>query len=141
MRTKLYVIIIIVVSLALVGIWGTNAQDSQPLTLNINIEADPPTLDPALATDTTSLNVIEQLFIGLVDLDDDTAEIRPELATSWTVSTDGTIYTFNLRNDVYWTDGHRVTAGDVRYGILRTLNPAIHSSYAFPLFIIKNADG
>jgi len=141
MRTKLYVTIIIVVSLALVGIWGTNAQDSQPLTLNINIEADPPTLDPALATDTTSLNVIEQLFIGLVDLDDDTAEIRPELATSWTVSTDGTIYTFNLRNDVYWTDGHRVTAGDVRYGILRTLNPAIHSSYAFPLFIIKNADG
>lgn len=75
-----------------------------------------------------------------MDLDDDTAEIRPELATSWTASLDGTVYTFTLRNDVYWTDGRQVTAEDVRYGILRTLAPATMSSYAYPLFVIKNAE-
>jgi oligopeptide transport system substrate-binding protein len=121
--------------------WAVKAQGREPLTLNINIGADPPTLDPALATDVTSVTVIEQLFIGLVDLDDETAEVRPELATSWTVSPDGTVYTFTLRSDVYWTDGHPVTAGDVRYGILRTLNPATQSDYAYALYIIKNAKG
>ncbi len=120
---------------------STAAQGGTPITLNINLgPGDPLTLDPALATDTTSVTVIEQLFIGLVDLDDDTAEVRPELATSWTVSPDSTVYTFTLRNDVYWTDGRQVTAEDVRYGILRTLDPATQSSYAYPLFVIKNAE-
>lgn len=136
-------IISIVLALILVQLtaWNVGAQADEPLTLHINLGEDPPTLDPALATDTTSVTVIEQLFIGLVDLDDDTAEVRPELATSWTVSPDGTVYTFTLRSDVYWTDGHQVTAGDVRYGILRTLNPATQSDYAYPLFVIKDAEG
>lgn len=111
-----------------------SAQGNEPITLNLNLQTDPLTLDPALATDASSVTVIEQLFIGLVDLDDDTAEVRPELATSWEVSPDSTVYTFTLRSDVYWTDGHQVTAQDVRYGILRTLNPTT-SGYAYPLFV------
>lgn len=115
------------------------AAGSTPFTLNINLGGNPATLDPALATDTTSISVIEQLFIGLVDLDDETAEVRPELASSWTVSPDGTVYTFTLRGDVHWTDSNPVTAQDVRYGILRSLAPATNSDYAYPLFLIKNA--
>jgi len=113
---------------------------ADPITLNINIVGGPTTVDPALATDTSSTSVIEQLFIGLVDLDDETAEVRPELATSWTISPDSRVYTFTLRSDVTWSDGNPVTAQDVRYGILRTLDPATASNYAFPLaFLIKNA--
>lgn len=110
-----------------------------PITLNLQV-GEPVTLDPALSADTESAAVIEQLFIGLVRLDDKTAEVRPELATSWTVSLDKTIYTFTLRSNVFWSDGHPVTAQDVRYGILRTLAPATSSSMAFPLFVIKNAE-
>ncbi len=141
MKVKLIgTMVVLALALGLALAWAVSAQGSEPLTLNVNLGSDPLTLDPALATDTTSVTVIEQLFIGLVDLDDDTAEVRPELATSWTVSPDGTVYTFTLRSDVYWTDGHQVTAGDVRYGILRTLNPATHSFYVYPLFVIKNAE-
>ena len=114
---------------------------SDPITLNINLGTEPPTLDPALASDATSANVIEQLFIGLVDLDDDTGEVQPELATGWTVSPDGAIYTFALRSDVTWSDGTPLTAGDVRYGILRTLYPATAANYAYPLYVIKNGMG
>jgi oligopeptide transport system substrate-binding protein len=75
-----------------------------------------------------------------VDLDDETSEISPELATDWTVSLDGKVYTFTLRDDMTWSDGNPVTAEDVRYGILRTLDPATNSSYAYPLaMIIENA--
>ena len=113
-----------------------------PLTLNLNLGSEPPTLDPALATDSTSANVIRQLFIGLVDVDDTTAEVKPALATSWLVSPNGTVYTFTLRPDVKWSDGNSVTAQDVRYGILRTLAPATAAGYAYVLTpIIKNAVG
>ena len=101
---------------------------------------DPITLDPSLASDATSTLYIEQLFIGLVDLDDETSEIVPELAESWTVSPDGTVYTFHLRDDVDWSDGTPVTAYDARYGILRTIDPAVGSSYSYVLEeIIQNA--
>lgn len=115
-----------------------------PLTVNINLgwAGDVPTIDPAMATDGNSVAVDEQLFIGLVDLDDETSEPRPELATSWTISPDTTVFTFTLRSDVYWSDGQKVTAEDVRYGILRTLAPATASQYAYVLaFVIKNAAG
>ena len=113
---------------------------SPPHTLNLNLAGEPFTLDPAWVTDSISINVVEQLFIGLVDLDDETGEIRPELATRWTVSVDRTVYTFTLRNDVTWSDGNPVVAEDVRYGILRTLDPATQSAWAYPLTsIIKNA--
>ncbi len=127
---------------ALDGIQGAGGMESvvrKPVALNINLGTDPPTLDPARATDTTSATVIEQLFSGLVDLDDETGEVTPELATSWEVSPGGTVYTFTLRSDATWTDGSPVTAQNVRYGILRTLDPATGSYAASPLFVIKNA--
>jgi oligopeptide transport system substrate-binding protein len=107
----------------------------------MSLYTEPPTLDPAKATDVASISVIEQLFIGLVDVEDDTGNIQPELAVTWTISPDGTVYTFTLRSDATWSDGHPVTAGDVRYGMLRTLDPATASAYAYVLYGIKNAEG
>jgi oligopeptide transport system substrate-binding protein len=140
MKIKVFTILILAVSLMLSLPWTIAAQESEPITLHIDIAVEPRTLDPAWATDMTSTSVVEQLFIGLVDLDDVTGEVKPELATSWDVSPDGTVFTFTLRNDVLWTDGSQVTANDVRYGILRTLNPTTASGYAYILFPIKNAE-
>ena len=115
----------------------TQAADNNP-TLNVKLGGEP-TLDPALATETPSMNVIEQLFISLVDLDEETAEVKPELANSWTTSPDASVYTFTLRSDVLWSDGSPVTAGDARYGILHTLDPATGSGSAYVLHHIENA--
>jgi len=116
-------------------------QTNGPISVNLNLATEPPTLDPSLSSDTTSNSVIDQLFIGLVNQDDETADIQPELATSWTISPDNTVYTFTLRSDAYWSDGNPVTAADVRYGILRTLDPATHSGHLSSFFdIIKNAE-
>ena len=102
---------------------------------------EPPTLDPALATDSVSINMVESLFVGLTNYNSETAAIEPDLALRWDVSDDGTVYTFHLRDDVRWSDGTTVTAEDVAYGIIRTLDPATASSYAYVLtVIIKNAE-
>jgi uncharacterized repeat protein (TIGR01451 family) len=100
----------------------------------------PSTLDPARASDSTSFNYVEQLFLGLTDFDSETGAVVPELATSWDVSADSTIYTFTMRSDVTWTNSISVvTAYDVEYGILRSLHPDTGCDYAFVLYLIENA--
>lgn len=153
MKAQRLLVLVLVAGLALVLTWTVTARRSEaeqssitaqaagdPITLNLNLGGDPATLDPALANDTVSGLVIEQLFIGLVDVDDDTGAVQPELATSWTVSPDSTVYTFTLRSDVAWSDDKPVTAQDVRYGILRSLDPATGSPWSYLLFVIDNAE-
>ena len=109
---------------------------------------EPPSLDPSLATDTTSVWIDEQLFLGLTAFDEN-GKVTPELAKSWDVSDDGTVYTFHMRDDANWyhldlatnkfEDAGPVTAFDVEYGVKRTLNPKTASDYAYVLGIIKGA--
>lgn len=118
------------------------------VTLYAPLSGEPPTLDPSLATDTTSVWVDEQLFLGLTAFDENGAVI-PELATSWDVSEDGTVYTFHMRDDAKWVhldlatgefeEIGPVTAQDVEYGIKRTLNPKTASDYSYVLYIISGA--
>ncbi|MBC7084680.1 MAG: hypothetical protein H5T95_14565, partial [Firmicutes bacterium] len=132
-----------------------------PVILNRNLGTEPPTADPALGEDTTSIEIIEHMFLGLVDLDENTMAPIPELAKSWDVSEDGLTWTFHMRNDVYWVkydpkidkvvydldkDGNKrlVTAYDVEYGVKRTIDPNTGSDYAYVLYayvlyIIKGA--
>ena len=59
------------------------------------------TLDPAFARDQAHIWVCNQLYNGLVQLDD-SLNIKPGIAKSWEISNDGLEYTFHLRNDVYF---------------------------------------
>jgi len=131
-------ILILILSLSLIMGFSLVAVTA-PVTLQWNLGTEPPTLDPSLATDTTSVFVIEQLFLGLTDFDDETVEVIPELATSWEVSEDGLVWAFHMRKDVKWTDGTPVTAHDIEYAVKRTCDPATASDYAYVLYIIKGA--
>src|SRR4051812_12676847 len=89
---------------------------------------DPPTLDPALATDSYSLFVIRQLFSGLVAFDDK-LNVVPDIAAALPqVSSDGKTYTFVLRKGVRFTDGQEVTSADVKYSMERATDPALAGS-------------
>jgi peptide/nickel transport system substrate-binding protein/oligopeptide transport system substrate-binding protein len=83
-------------------------------TLRMALSADPPTLDPALATDLTSAAVVRQIFDTLVELDERLTP-GPGLAQRWTVSADRRLYTFVLRRDVRFHNGRRLEAADVKY--------------------------
>ena len=101
--------------------------------------AEPPSLDPGLATDTTSANVLYNIMDPLVLLEGENLEATPNLAESWDASADGTVYTFHLRSDGRWTNGDPVAAGDFEYSWKRTLSPELGADYAYQLYGIKGA--
>jgi len=82
----------------------------------------PSNLDPPFTTDIYSVTLIQQIFDGLVQFDQN-LNIVPALATSWTVSRDKLTYTFTLREDARFHNGRLVTADDFVYSFTRILDP------------------
>lgn len=95
--------------------------------------SDVPTLDPALASDPTSISVSSLIYGGLVRLDAH-LRVRADGARSWTISRDGLVYTFHLRPDLRFADGRRVTAADFAGALNRALGPQGSSGTA-PLYL------
>ncbi len=58
-------------------------------------------------------------------------KLIPDLATSYTVSPDGLTYTFNLRQNVNWSDGYPFTAQDVKFTIAVTLNQSLSAGFFY----------
>lgn len=83
---------------------------------------DPTSLDPAEVRDVVSAQYIYEVHCGLVTLAPDLAVI-PDLASDWTTSPDGTVYTFTLRAGATFHDGRPVGAQDVRFAIERACDP------------------
>jgi len=96
-RNKLFVVLAVIMVVSLLA--GCAPKEKLATTLNWNLGTEPPTIDPQLATDTTSVDVDAALFLGLTDIDPDTAAVIPELATEWSASADGLVWTFKMRND------------------------------------------
>jgi ABC-type transport system substrate-binding protein len=83
---------------------------------------DPLVLDPAVAQDAGSAFYIVEIFAGLVRLDAD-LQPAPDIAESWDMSDDGTVFTFRLNPKATFHDGRPVTAEDVKLSWERALNP------------------
>ncbi len=115
---------------------GGNLAADQSLTVNWG--AEPPSLDPGLATDTTSSNILLNIMDPLVKLGDDLKPV-PSMAESWDISDDGKTVTFHLRSDGKWTNGDPVTANDFEYSWKRTLSPELAADYAYQFYGIVGA--
>ena len=103
-----------------------------------NEAANITTLDPAFARDQTIIWATNQLFNGLVQLND-RMEIRPCIAKSWDISNSGLEYTFHLRQDVFFHDspvflkgkGRRTVARDFVFSFQRIIDPKVASPGAW----------
>lgn len=89
----------------------------------------PTTFDPAMVEDGPTIDVLQQVFEGLVQWSPDN-KVVPCLAEKWDVSKDGLTYTFHLRPGVKFQDGSPVTASDVLYSMTRALDPKLGSPVA-----------
>ena len=91
--------------------------------LHFGLGAEPQHLDPHLATSVAAHNILSALMEGLVSEDPKSLKPVPGVAKNWQISSDGTIYTFYLRQDAKWSNGDPITANDFVYSFRRILNP------------------
>ena len=117
---------------------GENCAPSAELTFDdrppqggtlVRLYADPPTIDPHLVSDATSSVITNEVFGGLVTLSLDYQPVL-DLAESCSVSDDGLVYTFVLRENASFQSGKAVTAQDVKWSIERAAHPDTLSTTA-----------
>ena len=107
---------------------GAAAGSAEGGVLNIMLETEVQSLDPQLATDGTSFEVIADYTDGLMQMDENGAAVEA-LAESYELSEDGKTYTFHLK-DAKWSNGDAVTAADFVFGWQRAVDPANASEYS-----------
>jgi len=110
-------------------------------TLRINIQTEPPSLDYAKSTDTTSNEININLMEALVGYDYNSPDLKPvpALAESWESSDKNKTWIFKIRKNVKWTDGVELKAQHFVDEFERLLNPKTSAQYAYSFYVLKNA--
>ena len=136
-----YRIFLIAVANMTFGLTACQKSDKPPshdASLHRGMAGEPSSLDPVLAADTFSHEVLMDLYEGLTS-DAPNGDVMPGVASSWTVDKLGTTYIFNLRPNARWSNGEAVTAGDFVAAWRRVLNPNNGSPVADNLRLIAGA--
>jgi oligopeptide transport system substrate-binding protein len=110
-------------------------KNSRQTVFNINLDEGLTSLDPAFCRNHNTIWMDNQVYNGLVQINDSLKTI-PCIAKSWDISADGKTYTFHLRNDVCFQDdahfkngrGRKVIAADFVYSFTRLIDPKVASS-------------
>lgn len=116
----------------------TGEDGDNVLKVQFNVEVA--SMDPQIATDGTSFEVIAAVTEGLYSVDADGSAI-PAMVDTVEKSEDGLTYTFKLK-DANWSNGTPVTADDFVFAWKRLVDPEVASEYAFIMGVagVKNAD-
>jgi oligopeptide transport system substrate-binding protein len=100
---------------------------------------DPDSLDPQKVRGAEAQGIVRDLCEGLTTLDHNAAP-APGVASGWSVSADGKVYTFTLRPAARWSNGDRVVAADFVAALRRLVDPKTASDYAQYADVIANTD-
>jgi oligopeptide transport system substrate-binding protein len=115
---------------------GESAPSDDVRVLRRGLPGEPRSLDPQLADDDFSLQVVRDLYEGLT-AEDASGHIIPGVASSWTLNEAGTTYIFHLRPNARWSNGDRLTAIEFVQGLRRAVDPTTASGDAVLLAVIK----
>ena len=108
--------------------------------LTVPVAHLPLTFNNYLAAETSSTDVLGQMYLGMVSTDPLTRQIVPQLAESWTLSPDHRTYTFKLRSGLKWSDGQPLTVDDVVFTYNEIINnPNIPNNYRDGIIMVDDA--
>lgn len=138
-RSLISALLVLLAALAVVGLTLSKSTRGRAELRFVN-GTEPKTLDPNLIVGEPEGRVADALFEGLTRLDARTLTPAPGVAESWDITPDGKTYTFHLRADARWSDGHPVTAHDFTYSWRRMQDPALASEYAYIMHFIRHAE-
>jgi len=100
--------------------------------LILGLRNDITAVNPFMRTTSTNFAVRGIAYEPLIDFDKD-SKMVPALATSWKVSPDGKLYTFNLRRGVKFHNGKELTAADVKWSVMYAMDPKNGATGIVPL--------
>jgi len=120
---------------------GTGSAQTPDDVLIVGQIAEPQALDPAAVTAVNDFRILMNMYDGLVRYKDGTLEVEPALASEWSISEDGTVYTFTLREGVTFHDGSAFDAEAVKFNFDRMLDEGhpYHDTGPFPLAFFFSA--
>ena len=95
--------------------------------------------DPGTVEAVETTQIINNLFDGLVELDNEW-NIIPAAARRWRIEDGGLRYIFDLRPDLTWSDGQPLTAHDFVFAWQRNLSPATGAVFVDPLYVVAGAE-
>ena len=123
------------------GMLASATAQTPPGVLIVGQIAEPKSLDPAAVTAVNDFRILVNVYEGLTRYKSGTLEVEPALATSWSISDDGTEYTFKLRSGVNFHDGTPFNAEAVKFNFDRMLDEKhpYHDTGPFPLSFFFSA--
>ena len=151
MKKAMALLLAVCMIFALCACGGSKAPESEPFVVNACIASEPETIDPSLISSVDGSTYTQHQFENLMKyqiIDENPAddpnmkntEVVLGQAASYEVSDDLCVYTFKLRDDIFWSDGEPVKAQDFVYSWQRLVNPETASDYGYFLDnIVVNA--
>ncbi|MFV1990208.1 MAG: ABC transporter substrate-binding protein, partial [Acidimicrobiales bacterium] len=118
----------------------TTSGGSGERVLRIAVAEAPDPFDPGVLSDNRTIELAQNVFDGMTRISEEDFSIVGGIASEWTVSDDGLVYTFKLRDGVKFHDGTPVTAETVVYSLNRAASPDLASGYSFFLASIDGFD-
>lgn len=115
----------------------SKSEEPKTTKVNLYLQTEAVSLDPRVGGDRRTQVIIRQLFEGLTRIGK-SGQTELGVAESYTISEDGTVYTFRLRHSK-WSNGMNVTAGDFAWSWKSVLDPSFPTPFSYAFFIIKNA--
>jgi len=95
--------------------------------MTIGERAEPKTLNPVMATDAVSREVIGRMTADLIDINRASQQTEPALAKAWKTSADGRSFTLQLRKGIRFSDGHPFDADDVVFSFAVYMDEKVDS--------------
>src|SRR6202046_4100833 len=132
---------LLIATCLLIGLWSCGQSTNSVTSVEVlrrGLAGEPSSLDPAVAADNFSFQLLQDLYEGLT-IESATGQVLPGVASSWTVDPTGTEYTFHLRNSARWSNGKPVRAQEFVFAWRRVLDPARGSPVSDDLRIIAGA--
>ncbi len=93
------------------------------------LSAEPSTLNPITSTDVYAGNIDGYIYESLLKRDEKSRELVPVLAEKWEISANHLMYTFHLKKNIKWSDGHEFTARDILFSFDRIRDPKVDAAH------------
>lgn len=141
-RVKAFALVLLMLSVIFTASCGND--DGSGYLFKYSLLGSPKNLDPQLATDTSSLVVINNMYDGLLRIAEN-GKLTEGVASDYVESSDGLRYTFNLRDNAYWSSNNSdfkepVTAYDFVFAFHRIFDSSTNSPYQKQFICLKNAE-